>query len=242
MMGMMQLPSSKLALTLLLSGAIIVGFVTSKNRLDKPNEPEQAELPVSESISEPAYQSDVEPTINSNVSPENSTSFDQDDDKSIVALTDASPAQSVKDIAKDFYLNADRTSFVKMDSEKYISNLRFSRAFMYAESGNHPATAIDSGASDFVLNLFDDRPYPLSVTNVDIINREGTQFLIVEGQVTNNGESVFRISSTGDGSMMSGYIDTPEHFTRFDTWKISNLTAVAEFERSTVEKHLKPID
>ncbi len=234
----MRLPSSKLALTLLLTGAIFIGFLVIEYRSRETKEFDHVEPPVSEAAREPAAHSELEPTVGS----ESATSFDLDEEDLIVALTIASPAQPVKDIAKDFYVNADRTAFVKMDSEKYISNLRFSRAFMYAESGNQPATAIDSGAADFVLNLFDDRYYPLSVTNVDILDREGMQFLIVEGQVTNNDESVFRISSTGDGTMMSGYVDTPEHFTRFDTWKVSDVTAVAEFERSTVEKHRKPID
>ena len=150
------------------------------------------------------------------------------------------PDDAVRRNAESLYKIADRISYVTIDAAEFISRLSYSRAYQYSASGNFPAKIEDTVTSDLLIRVFDDKTYALAVTEVDIIGSPDPRTLIVRGRVLGIEQSVFRISSKSAGTMISGYIDTPEFFTRIDTWSNSPTTAVGEFSRSTVERHAEP--
>lgn len=149
--------------------------------------------------------------------------------------------QELRQLAEGYHLNADRMRYVQIDKEKFIELLRFTPAYMYAESGNRPAPPSDE-LPQFSMTLFEDKTYGLSLHDVTLHELDDYKQLTLAGQITNPSGGVFRFTVMDDGRLLSGFIDTEGFFTRIDTWKVSDLSVVAEYSRATVNREMGPID
>jgi len=164
----------------------------------------------------------------------------QIEESDIVEQLDVTVEREVLMIAERFHADADQTQFVILNRAKFLEQLRFSPAYMYAESGNTPPPLLPVDHVDFSMGLFGDQLYALQVAEVTISDVAGSKHLIIEGTVAGGG--VFRFSALENGTLQSGLIYTSDSYIRLHTWKISNATLVAAYSSATAERLRAPID
>ena len=158
----------------------------------------------------------------------------QIEESDIVEQLDVTVGREVLMIVERFHADADQTQFVILNRAKFLEQLRFSPAYMYAESGNTPPPLLPVDHVDFSMGLFGDQLYGLQVAEVTISDIAGSKHLIIEGIVAGGG--VFRFSALENGTLQSGFIDTSDSYIRLHTWKISSATIVAAYSRATVDR------
>ena len=145
-------------------------------------------------------------------------------------------------IAQPLLKRAVEHDFIQLDSELLIDRLRYTKAYMYAESGNYPTPETEDGGVDLELELLEGYSVDLAFTELEIKDLAGDQVVIIEGRIVGEDGGVFRLNLLGDGTMVRGNFESPERITRLETWEISTVSGVFQYERATIDEVEVDID
>ena len=171
-----------------------------------------------------------------------------DEGKELFSDASADATPDFVEWARDFYNNPSarvptrRYRFVATNYESLFSELEMSPAYVAVMGGQTPPPVYADSRPTFTLTLFDDRQIGLLVTDVRFSGVLGERHVIMRGEIRGGGSGDFKLSLTEGGQNLRGQIDTPSYHTRVDTFRISDVTVIAEFDRNDMESAHVAID